>query len=312
MTELVVADLTQATLEGSGVFDVLMRANKAHLEAEFNKNRIKGPEYATVYLGSLNTVMNTALQFLMSKEKLALEALLLQQQIALAEIMVLKANIELQILEASLLKVPAEIELIEAQTALAEQQKANLIDSLETDALQRLKLTQETENLVTQDLHLQAQTDQVEQQTLNLASQKAQIEQQTSLAAQQTTNAATENTVLQAQKCKLDAEFDLLKSSTLKSAQEIALLSQKIATERAQTTELGVDLNSVLGRQKELYLAQTLGFTRDAEQKVAKVLVDSWNVRRTTDEATVADGTNMLNDVAVGRAVNKLLSGVGA
>jgi hypothetical protein len=70
--------------------------------------------------------------------------------------------------------------------------------------------------------------------------------------------------------------------------------------------------DSVVGRQKALYQAQTDGFTRDAEQKAAKLLVDTWSVRRTTDEGTVADGTNMLNDATVGRAITKLLDGVGA
>ena len=50
-----------------------------------------------------------------------------------------------------------------------------------------------------------------------------------------------------------------------------------------------------------------------AEQKAAKVMVDTWNVRRTTDpDSAAADSTNNLNDAAVGRAVTKLLSGVGA
>ena len=78
---LTVNDLTLATLDGTGVFDVLMRANKAHLEAEFKKDRIKGPEYATVYLGSLESVMQTALQFLLNKDKSDLEAQLIQAQI---------------------------------------------------------------------------------------------------------------------------------------------------------------------------------------------------------------------------------------
>ena len=68
----------------------------------------------------------------------------------------------------------------------------------------------------------------------------------------------------------------------------------------------------MVGKQKALYTAQTTGFTRDAEQKAAKLMVDSWNVRRTTDDGTVADGVNNLNDAAVGRAVIKLLNGVGA
>jgi len=222
MTTIAVSDLTQATLGGTGIFDVLMRANAAHLESEFAKGRIKGPEYSTVYLGTLTQVMQTSLQLLLSKEKTDLEAQVLQQQL-----------LQLQ-----------------AQTALVTQQKAN---------------------------------------------------------------AVLEGAVLVATECKLRAEFDLLQSTNLKAVQETALLAQKAATERAQITALGVDDNSVVGRQKQLYSAQTSGFTRDAEQKAAKVMVDTWNVRRTTDpDSAAADSTNNLNDAAVGRAVNKLLSGVGA
>ena len=228
ITPITLNDPTLATLDGTGVFDVLMRASKAHLESEFLKNRIKGPEYATVYLGSMEAVLNASVQFLLQKDKNALEAELLEQQVLVAKAEVLKAN---------------------------------------------------------------AQVLQIEAQTRNLAA---------------------ELLVLQAQKCKLDAEFDLLKSTNLKTAEEIQLLLWKTNTEKAQTLGMGVDDNSVIGKQKALYGAQTEGFTRDAEQKAAKLMVDSWNVRRTTDEGTVADSTNMLNDAAVGRAVNKLLSGVGA
>lgn len=207
-------DLTQASLNGEGAFDVLMRATKEHLESEYKAGRIKGTEYSTVYLGSITQVMQTALAFLLAKQKTDLEAQLLEKQIELTN--------------------------------------------------------------------------------------------------QQRINAEVEMTVLQAQKCKLDAEFDLIKEQTLKGAAETALLTQKVVTERAQTLAVGVDADSVLGKQKALYQAQTDGFKRDAEQKAAKLMVDSWNVRRTTDEGTVADATNKLADTFVGNAVSKLLEGVGA
>lgn len=207
------SDLTQASITGDGVFDVLMRATKAHLESEFKAGRIRGTEYATVYLGALQQTMQVALSFLLQKQKADLEAQLLAKQVELTN--------------------------------------------------------------------------------------------------QQRINAEVEMTVLQAQKCKLDAEFDLLVEQKSKSAAETSLLTQKVITERAQTLATGVDEDSVLGKQKALYQAQTNGFTRDAEQKAAKLLVDSWNVRRTTDEGTVADATNKLSDVYVGSAVSKLLAGVG-
>lgn len=214
MTAITNADLTTKSVDGTGVFDVLMQAAAAHLESEFGKNRIKGTEYAEVYLGAMTQVLQTATQFLLTKQKADLEAQLLVKQIALVE--------------------------------------------------------------------------------------------------QQRLNAVTENTVLVAQECKLRAEYDLTMANILRVNEEIALLTQKTASERAQTMSLGVDADSILGRQKALYLAQADGFKRDAEQKATKIMVDSWNVRRTTDEGTVADGTNMLNDQAVGRAVTKLLAGVSA
>jgi hypothetical protein len=330
---IVLSDLTTAQVAGTGVFDVLMQANKAHLEAEFNKNRIKGSEYATVYLGSLQHVLAASVQFLLEKDKRALDAALVEQQILLAQKEVEKADkqlllvdkeiekatAELAILEAQVLKVPAEIAHLEAQTDLVGQQLLNLVaeaDNIPKQGVvldkQAAHLTQQTTNLVAEELHIDAQAAHVEQQTANLLSQKLHVEAQTELVAQQEANALTENTVLVAQECKLRAEFDVLMETKLKTAQETGLLAQKVATERAQTQAIGVDENSVVGRQKLLYGAQTDGFKRDAEQKAAKVLIDTWNVRRTTDEATVADGVNKLHDTTIGRAVDKLLTGVGA
>ena len=84
-TPVTLGDLTVATVDGSGVFDVLMKATKAHLEQEFLKGRIKGSEYATVYLGSLQTVLQTALQFTLQKEQQNLDAQIKVKEIELTE-----------------------------------------------------------------------------------------------------------------------------------------------------------------------------------------------------------------------------------
>ena len=256
LTPITLPQLTEATTTGSGVFDVLMKATKAHLEQEFTLGRIKGAEYATVYLGSLEAVMQNALQFLLQKDKVALDAELVKQQVELAKAELLikqveleKTRAELDILEKTALKTDAEVELLTAQAAMVRAQTAN-------EALQ--------------------------------------------------------GKVLIAQECKLRAEYDVLLSTNLKTKEETSLLLWKTNTEKAQTLAMGVDDNSVIGKQKALYGAQTDGFKRDAEQKAAKLLADTWSVRRTTDEATVADATNKLNDATVGRAIEKLLSGIGA
>lgn len=225
---LTINDLTEAKLDGTGAFDVLMRASKGYLEEEYAKQRIRGPEYSQVYLGSLTAVLDSAVQFLLSKDKAANEAALIQAQIELTEV------------------------------------------------------------------------------------QKLKVEAEADLVRQQILNAEVENRVLEAQICKLKAEYDVLLESRAKTVAEAALLAQRTATERAQTVGAGVDVDSVIGRQKVLYQSQADGFKRDAEQKAAKLLVDSWNVRRTTDEGTTANVTNKLDDATVGRVVGKLLEGVNA
>ena len=223
-----ISDFTEAKVDGEGVYDILMKANAAHLEKEFNASRIKGNEYAQVYLGTMQSTMETAVQFFIQRHKLGYEAKILEMQAKIAEVELEKVRVELEIARLNAQKIPAEI------------------------------------------------------------------------------------AVLVGQKCKLDAEYDILMATKLKVAQETSLLAQKVATEKAQTVGSGTGPDSVIGKQKLLYQAQTDGFQRDAEQKAAKLLVDTWNVRRTTDEGTEANNMNLLYDPAIGRAVGRLLEGVGA
>lgn len=153
--ETPVSALTQATVNGSGVFDVLMQATKAHLEQEFSKNRIKGPEYATVYLGALQSTMQTALAFLAQGKKLELEAQLLDKQIALAELENQKAQAQLLQIQAQTAQIEKQGLLIDAQklqaaaqTALIEQQKANAVIEGTVLAAQKCKLDAEFDVLV--------------------------------------------------------------------------------------------------------------------------------------------------------------------
>ena len=205
MTPITTLDLTTGAVDGTGVFDQLMKAGKAHIEAEYSKGRITGADYSQVYLGMVQATLGASVNFLVQRDKIALEVELLQKQID---------------------------------------------------------------------------------------------------------NEVKQGELIEAQVCKLKAEYDLTMKTITKTGNEADLLAQKIVTEKAQTLELGVDDNSVIGKQKALYQAQTDGFSRDAEQKAAKLLIDTWNARRMTDDGTVADGTNKLNDAMIGRFIDKLAAGI--
>ena len=263
-------ELTETTLGGEGVFDYLMRATKAHLDEEYQKNRIRGPEYSRVYLGALQSVMQYAVQFALEKQR---------------------ADKQAELLAAQVITEGKQQELLTAQIAKTADEQA--------------LIQQQISNLAAEALNIPKQGALLDAQVAKTSSEQALVDQQT-------TNAVTQNTVLIAEECKLRAEYDVLLEQRLKTVEETGLLGQKKATERAQTVGTGVDTDSIIGRQKSLYQAQADGFLRDAEQRAAKVLVDSWNVRRTTDEGTQANTSNQLDDASVGRAVGRLLQGVNA
>lgn len=299
------AQLTEAKVDGAGVFDTLMRATGAHCKQEYDRDRIKGQDYAQVYLTGLQYTLQTAVQFLMGKDKAYLDAQLVEVNIRLAEK-------QLELAEEQLKQEAQKLELLKAQSKLALAQAA--------------QVEAETLNVPKQGVLLDAQSAQVNAETLNvpkqgqlLDAQVAQatkqgqlIDQQIAKSIQETTNLVQELANMKAQECLLKSQYDLTMVQKLQTTAQTSLVNQKIATEKAQTVEIGVDDNSVIGRQKALYKAQTDGFSRDAEQKAAKALIDTWNVRRTTDEGTVADATNMLNDATIGRVVLKMLDGVKA
>jgi hypothetical protein len=241
-TDITVTDYTDGTIGGAGVFDKMMAAVEAHIAQEHNTGRIRGSEYATVYLGALQSTQSIALQFILGEQQ---------------------AQAETALLESQKLKVDEELNLVTSQIAL-------------TDA------------------------------------QELKVDAEKLLVDQQTANAVTENTVLVAQECKLRAEYDLILEQVNKVTAETGVLNQKKVTEQAQTNGSGVTTDSVVGAQVQLYQRQADGFLRDAEQKAAKLLIDTWNVRRTTDEATVADTTNKLDDASIGSVVAVLKTGIGA
>ena len=309
---IALTELTETTLEGNGVFDALMRASKAHLQDQYAKGAIRGPEYATVYLGQLESSMQTALAFLTQRQRIDLEAQLLQLQIELAGIEVIKANIAVELAREEVLTAKVQRTLVEAQVT-------KITAEIELIPLQKLQVEAQTKlidaNLVNagaEKLQIEANTAKITAETINVPKQGLLLDAQLITATQQGINAEVENRILEGQVCKLLAEFDVLKQTVLKTTAETELTVQKIATEKAQITGLGVDEDSVIGRQKKLYFAQTTGFQRDAEQKAAGLHVEVWKTLRMTDNEFQANALQGLDDASMGAVMAKLRAGISA
>jgi len=208
MAAIPLSELTlgATSVSGTGVFDQLMLAFKAHLDVEFAAHRIKGADYAQVYLGGMQAAMQNAVAFTLGKQQADKQADLLAQQIILTG-----SQNAIAIKEA--LKVIADTTLTDSQNLLTIEQKK--------------------------------------------------------------------------------------------------LITQKGETEKAQTQDT-VTAGAVAGstgKQNALLTAQIAGFTRNSEYQLAKIMADSYAVKRSTNSTEVPP--NGLDNVDIFAVIQKAAAGIG-
>ena len=66
-------EFTSGLITGNGHYDVLMRVNLQHIQQEYQAGRIKGADYANVYLSLLQSSMQIAMEFTMREKELELK-----------------------------------------------------------------------------------------------------------------------------------------------------------------------------------------------------------------------------------------------
>lgn len=303
-----ISNLTHATIDGNGVFDVLMRTVNAHLQKEWTANRLKGTEYSTVYLGALESTMNTSLQFLLAKDKLNAELAILEQQLV---------NLKVEEINATKqgLLLDKQIDDLVAATALKTQQKANLVDELLTNAQQR-------SNLVTEQARIAAQTAQINAETLNVPKQGLLIDAQKDTQLQQKLNLADELLTAAQQRTNLSSENQAIIAKTANTAQQTANLLAEAANIPIQgavyaSTRLKVDAEKALlidkltteASQRTVLAAQASGYKRDAEQKAAEIMTRAFAAIATTTgmDSAAASGYG-ISQGNVAAAVSKLIT----
>lgn len=73
-------DLTTVSLDGSGVFDLLMQTSVLHLKREMQEGRITGASYTQAYMAAMQYAMQNAVQFVTSSKQINGQLYLLEQQ----------------------------------------------------------------------------------------------------------------------------------------------------------------------------------------------------------------------------------------
>jgi len=144
---------------------------------------------------------------------------------------------------------------------------------------------------------------------------KDQAALQAATLAAQYEKIALEKLQLEYQIAQIQQQTLLIQSQILTDAAQRGLIEQKTVTEVAQTQDnptsnVSVGYSGVVGKQNTLYAAQTTGFTRDAEQKAAKLALDILATQLSTDDSMTVANTNM-HPAAIGALVQKLATGIG-
>ena len=281
MAEIVITDVTSGTLPGTGAFDELMSSNQLRLDKQYAQNRLRGADYAKVYLGSMEAIMQQAIVYILGRQEADKKAELIEEQ-------TIKTEAETRLVEAQILKVVAETALVEQETLNAIIQGQILTETV-------LKVIAETSLIGKQEDLIDGQilkiVQEIELTKAQVWSEKGKVSSDCSIIAPPTVIGG------------------LIGGQLQKIENEGFLIAQKVITETAQTASNTVD-DSVIGKQKLLYQAQTDGFARDAEQKLCKIMADSWNTRRVTDEQTTARNTG-LEDDEINRVMNAAKNGIG-
>ena len=72
--------VTNNVVTGTGVFDDLMEAVTTHLEAQYQLGRITGGDFATVYLGAMQSALQQSVSYAIGSEKTNAEVTLINQK----------------------------------------------------------------------------------------------------------------------------------------------------------------------------------------------------------------------------------------
>lgn len=108
--------LTTVALDGTGTFDVLMRAFEIHLEREYNAGRITGDQYTKAYVAMTTAAMSNAVQFLMGRDNAYWNNMLLKKQVDSEKGRLAQLKMQLAVLDEQYCLVKEQVEAKRAET----------------------------------------------------------------------------------------------------------------------------------------------------------------------------------------------------
>ena len=115
--------------------------------------------------------------------------------------------------------------------------------------------------------------------------------------------AAANDELVAAQIRKINKDIEMV-------TEQIELIGYQGVSEQAKYRDVvdGQVIAGTIGKQKDVYTAQTKGFKDSALQSLAKTMIDTWSVRRSTDEGTATTPESKLYDGNIGNAIEAMFA----
>lgn len=301
-------DLTTKVTGGTGTFDYLMDAFKAHLAREYETNRITGEQYTKAYIALTEGAMGNATQFLLGKDQAYWNAVGAQLQARRAEVEAVTARVALESEKARLqmltydamtsrinyaltkMRLASESvafdtatyqlnNLLPAQKQLADKQVQQVTAEIAGVNARTAMTTEQTigvkfENDALNPLKKSQLEKQIAQQiaeTLNIGKQGLLLDNEAAMQSQKVDMLAKQILGQVAQNLLLGKQADNVQQDINLGPQKLALLIRQVANQEAQTANL-TKQGQTLDKELELYPTKKLLLAEQAESQRAQTL----------------------------------------
>ena len=251
MTDIKITELSDGAIatvdnqyvwNGTGIFDVLMKAINGNIKVQYDNGNIDTSQYATVYLGAIQTAIQSAVDFLL-REKLT------------------EAQVD-DVLKGTLLK--------------QEQIDASKADTIRNDAESTVKIATMNEQIAASKIEMSIKLDQAGKDLLIKQEQIDELIKKQELMQEQI-NASQIEVAL---KIDQTAKEMAVKDEQIASSQAETIIKQDgsaadIKLKAAQTDKLAADIDNV-DAQRALYDRQRQGFDDNKYQKILDTQTNAW------------------------------------
>jgi hypothetical protein len=239
------------------VLDGVMETIKRHLYEEFQQQRLRGSDYAKVYVGTTEAVLANATQYLVGMALINEQRQKILADVSLTVKQMEKVDKEIDLMDSQIQKINREILLIEAQTR-------QVVADVEQ------KLPKELALMDGQITKLTAETRHVEETTKQSTAETALIKSKTLSEDYNRTQMMPQEVL------KMQAEVLLTGEQAKLTQAQVRLSDAKVKTEALQP--------GLVNAQIALYGAQKIGFEQKGTEACLKAATDAFAVSKTADE----------------------------